>query len=319
MKVAVQIDPIERINFKSDSTISLVREALKRGYEVWFYYPQDLFLNNEFVGSFCRKISSVETVKFIASCGQTKSLLGFDVVLMRHDPPVDMGYLTSTYILDKIKDKVLILNNPQAVRDCSEKLFALTKFPEFMPPTLITEKFENAEIFLDAHGEVILKPLYGCAGQDVIKVSKKDLNKFQKNFEYILNKHKASVMLQKYLHEINQGDKRVLIVNGEVECAINRIPAEGSVAANMAAGGKAEKTNITKKEMEICKAVATELKRFGIIFAGLDIIGGYLTEINVTSPTGIEAANGLYELVGKDRIESKIWDALECILENSKK
>ena len=319
MKVAVQIDPIEQIKFDSDSTMSLVRESLKRGSDTWYYYSADIFLDNNTVSAKCRKIDSFLGESFNLGELEKIDLKEFDVLLMRQDPPVDMRYLTSTYMLEKISEDVVILNSPRSVRDCSEKLFALSNFSQFMPPTLVTEDFKSAEEFVHKHNEIVLKPLYGCAGQDILKGSREGTDKFQKDFQFILDKHTAPVMLQKFLPEIRKGDKRIILVEGKIVGAINRVPQDISIKANMAAGGVAEKTEITDRDKEICENIGPELKSRGIIFAGLDIIGGYLTEINVTSPTGIESINNLYGLEEKHRIEAKIWDALEKRLSNHKK
>jgi glutathione synthase len=319
MKVAVQIDPLDKINFESDSTISLIRESLKRGFETWYYHPSEISLDNHKVAARCTKITSLAGGYVNTSDIKTRGLEEFNVILMRQDPPVDMRYLTSTYILEKISEDVVILNNPRSVRDCSEKLFPLSYFSELMPPTLVAEDLKKAEEFLKVNHEIVIKPLYGCAGQDIFKETKEDLEKFHKDFQSILSKHQSPVMLQRFLPEVKEGDKRIILVEGEIAGAINRIPQGMSIKANMAAGGEAEKTEITDRDREICNIVGPELKSRGIIFAGLDVIGNYLTEINVTSPTGIEPMNNLYSLEKKSRIESQIWDALENRVSNIKK
>lgn len=319
MKVAVQIDPLDKIKFQSDSTISLIREALKRNFQVWYYHTPDLFMDNKKVSAYCHKIDVLGDDFIRSSESKDIDLSHFEFVLMRQDPPVDMGYLTSTYILENISDSTIILNDPRSVRDCSEKLFALSHFSEFMPPTLVTQDIKKAEIFLKEHDELVLKPLYGCAGQDIIKCNKGNIKKFHTDFERLVREHKTPLMIQKFLPEIRSGDKRIILVDGEMVSAINRIPQKGSVVANMAAGGEAAATSLSDEELSMCNIVGSEMKKRGIIFAGLDVIGGYLTEINVTSPTGIEAANKLYQLKDKDRVESKIWDALEVRLKHLKK
>jgi glutathione synthase len=319
MKVAVQIDPLDKIIFESDSTISLIRESVKRGFETWYYYSSDMSLDNNKVVAQCTKITSLAEGSINTSDIKTMDLEGFNVILMRQDPPVNMRYLTSTYILEKISEEVVILNHPRSVRDCSEKLFPLTVFSKLMPPTLVAEDLKKAEDFLSVNHEIVIKPLYGYAGQDIFKETKEDFEKFQKDFQSILSNHQSPVMLQRFLPEVKVGDKRIILVEGEIAGAINRVPQDMSIKANMSAGGEARKTEITDRDREICNIVGPELKSRGIIFAGLDVIGDYLTEINVTSPTGIESMNNLYSLEKKSRIESQIWDALENRVSNIKK
>lgn len=312
-KLAVQMDPISSINFDTDSTVCLMQEALSRGFEIWYYTPKDLYLKN---GSLYANVSKVLNSKI--ELGQSKSVLleSFDLLFMRNDPPVNMSYITATYLLENIADKVLILNNPTAVRNIPEKIFALNNFSEFMPPTLVTEDSNIAESFLNEHEEIVLKPLYGFGGHDIFKCTKNDILSFQKCFEQVLEHSEAPVMLQKFLPSIREGDKRILLLDGKSIGAINRIPQGDSIKANLVMGGVATQTTITTREEEICRRVGDELNKNGVIFAGLDVIGGFLTEINITSPTGIRSVNRLYNLSGGERIESQILDSILVKLSN---
>ena len=310
MKVAVQMDPVHRISVATDSTVCLIEESLKRGFDTWYYTPSDLYLEN---GLLCAKINNVEMKGNELRFDEVQhdcSLKEFDVILVRQDPPVNMLYLTTTYLLENLPEKTLIVNNPRGIRDMPEKLFALSNFSEFMPPTIVTENLEIAEKFLSEHDEIVLKPLYGHGGNDIFKLTKHDFSDFRTIFKQLITKHVAPLMLQKFLPAIRYGDKRVILVDGELAGVVNRIPQEGSIKANMVRGGKPERTTVTDKEKEICMNVGRELKKRGIIFAGLDIIGEYLTEINVTSPTGIRVINALYGLSGSETVESKIWEAI---------
>lgn len=307
-KLAVQMDLISSINFDTDSTVCLMQEALTRGFEVWYYTPKDLYLKD---GSVYANVSKVLNSKIELDHARRSMLLeSFDVLFMRNDPPVNMSYITATYMLDNISDKVLILNNPTAVRSLPEKIFALNNFSEFMPPTLVTEDSNIAESFLNEYAEIIIKSLYSFGGRDIFKCVKEDLLSFQKCFEQVLEHSAAPVMLQKFLPSIKDGDKRILLLDGKVVGALNRIPQGDSIKANLVMGGIATKTSITTREEEICRKVGDALNKHGVIFAGVDVIGGFLTEINITSPTGIRAVNSLYNLSGVERIESKILDSI---------
>jgi len=311
-KLAVQMDPISSINFDTDSTVCLMQEALNRGFEVWYYTPKDLYLRD---GSLYANVSKVLNSQMeLDQVSRPMLLESCDVLLMRNDPPVNMSYITATYMLDNISDKVLILNNPTAVRNLPEKIFALNDFSEFMPPTLVTENLNIAEDFLNEHEEIVIKPLYSFGGRDIFKCAKEDISSFQKCFDQVLTNSAAPVMLQKFLLSVRDGDKRILLLDGKVVGALNRIPQGDSIKANLVMGGIATKTNVTTREEEICRRVGEALNKHGIMFAGLDIIGGFLTEINITSPTGILAVNSLYNLSGRERIESKILDSISTKL-----
>ncbi|MCH9753324.1 MAG: glutathione synthase [Alphaproteobacteria bacterium] len=310
MKVAVQMDPLDRLNLDSDSTICLIKEAISRNADVYSYTPNKLTLNPE---SLCAVASSISIVggSIRLSKPSNISLESFDVLLMRQDPPVDMRYLTYTYMLDSISDKVLIVNSPRKVRDMPEKLFALSEFSEHMPDTIVSESLDLALDFLYLHNNIIIKPLYGHGGEGIKKFNSHEVEDFKNYFESLLKKSLAPVMLQKFLENISQGDKRVILIDGKIAGAMNRIPPKNSFHANMVLGGVPEPTELTKKEKDICQNVGKELKNQGIIFAGLDIIDEFLTEINITSPTGIKTINDLYGFEEDNRIEAKIWDVIE--------
>lgn len=309
MKVAVQMDPISHINLDSDSTICLIKEAIFRGFSVYQYTPKNLKLKNSGLFADVCMVSVVDD-NIILSDSKSMLLEEFDVLLMRQDPPVDMHYLTYTHMLDHVKDKVLIVNNPTSVRDMPEKLFALSRFSKYMPETIVLEDTDDAVNFLSAHEDVIVKPLYGYGGEGIKKFNNKHKNEFKNYFNKLLSESGAPVMLQKFLANVARGDKRVILIDGKVVGAINRVPPKDSFRANMVLGGIPKQTSLTEQEKTICENVGKELKLRHIIFAGLDIIDGFLTEINITSPTGIHAINKLEGLVGDNKIECKIWNVI---------
>jgi glutathione synthase len=314
MKIAVQMDPMSSVNLDSDSTICLIEEAVTRGFEVSHYTPKNLILKDS---GLYADVSLISIIEGKIELGDQHNVLleEFDVVLMRQDPPVNMHYLTYTYMLDRIKDKVLIVNDSTAVREMPEKLFALNKFSNYMPETVVLEEVGSALNFLSKHGEVVVKPLYGCGGEGIKKFDTNGMNEFKIYFEKLVRQSSAPVMVQRFLKNVSKGDKRVILVDGKIMGAINRIPPKDSFHANMVLGGIPSNTKLTEREREISEVVGKELKQHGVIFAGLDIIDGFLTEINITSPTGIKSINELERLVGNDKIESKIWDVIQKKLE----
>ncbi|MGN6279616.1 MAG: glutathione synthase [Sphingomonas sp.] len=309
LRVAVQMDPLDQINIAGDSSFALMLSAQERGHSLFHYAPEDL---NYSAGRIWTKAHPV-TVQRVAgnhfAFDDPVSLdLGedADVVLMRQDPPFDLGYITATHLLERISDKTLIVNDPASVRNAPEKVFVLD-YPQFMPPTLVTRSFEEAKAFLAEHGEIVVKPLHGNGGKAIFKVGRDGAN-LSSLIEVFNTAYREPHMVQAFLPEIAQGDKRIVLVDGEVAGAINRFPGEGEIRSNLAVGGSAAKTGLTPREQEICDTLGPELKKRGLIFVGIDVIGGkWLTEINVTSPTGIVAIDKF----NRTDTAGMIWDAIE--------
>lgn len=309
LRVAVQMDPLDQINIAGDSSFALMLAAQARGYSVFHYAPEDL---NYEAGRVWAKAHPV-TVQRVAgnhfSFGNPVSLdLGddVDVVLMRQDPPFDLGYITATHLLERISDRTLIVNDPASVRNAPEKVFVLD-YPQFMPPTLITRSVDEARTFLARHGEIVVKPLHGNGGKAIFKIGRDGAN-LSSLIEVFNTAYREPHMVQAFLPEIAQGDKRIVLVDGDVAGAINRLPGDGEIRSNLAVGGSAAKTELTETEQEICAVLGPELRKRGLIFVGIDVIGGkWLTEINVTSPTGIVAID---RFNGTDTA-GMIWDAIE--------
>jgi glutathione synthase len=310
LNVAVQMDPLDSINIAGDSTFALMLSAQKRGHSLFHYGPEDLNWSD---GQLWTKAHPV-TVQTVAgdhfSFGEPVKLdLGdqADVVLMRQDPPFDLGYITATHLLQRIASKTLVVNDPAEVRNAPEKVFVLD-YAHFMPPTLVTRSLDETRAFLARHGEIVVKPLHGNGGKAIFKVGRDGAN-LSALMEVFNQTWREPHMVQAFLPDVAKGDKRIVLIDGEVAGAINRLPGEGEIRSNLAVGGSAEKTELTPKEREICAALAPELKRRGLIFVGIDVIGGeWLTEINVTSPTGIVA---IERFDGTD-VAGLIWDAVEA-------
>jgi glutathione synthase len=301
------MDPIERIDISGDSTFALALEAQARGHALSYYGPRDLTFRDGKVTARTRPLS-VRNVKgdhFTLGASSVTDLSTVDVVLMRQDPPFDMAYITATHILERLKPPTLVVNDPAHVRNAPEKLF-VTEFKSFMPPTLITTDRAEIAAFRADHKDIILKPLYGNGGAGVFRVKSDDEN-LGALLEMFTQFYREPVIVQRYVPEVRQGDKRIILVDGEFAGAINRVPASGEARSNMHVGGRPEATTLTKREEEICAALAPELKRRGLIFTGIDVIGDYLTEINVTSPTGIQEVKRF----GGADIAKLIWDAIE--------
>ena len=308
LKVAFLMDPFEDLDLKGDTTFALALEAQNRKHEISFFKPDDLFLiSGQVFANICKiELSSTnETNNFKYHNKIIKSLGDYDVILMRQDPPFDMSYITATHILEKLLNTVLIVNNPYEVRNAPEKLF-VTHFTHLMPKTLISRNPKVIENFRNEHKDIIIKPLYGNGGQGVFHVLPKDEN-FNSILEMFFNQNKEPLMIQEYLGDVRNGDKRIILVNGEIVGAINRIPKIGESRSNMHVGGKPEKTTLTKRDRFICKEISQSLKDKGLIFVGIDIIGDYMTEINVTSPTGIREIRS-YDKIA---IEEIFWDFIE--------
>ena len=307
LKVAIQMDPIERIDIGGDSTFALALEAQARGHSLLYYGPRDLTFRDGKVTARARPLQVRNTRGDHFTLGESSvvDLSTQDVVLMRQDPPFDMAYITATHILERIHPKTLVVNDPAHVRNAPEKLF-VTEFKGLMPPTLITSDRAEINAFRAEHKDIILKPLYGNGGAGVFRVKAGDEN-LGSMLEMFTAFYREPVIVQRYVPEVRKGDKRIILVDGEVAGAINRVPAEGEARSNMHVGGRPEATTLTAREKDICKALGPELKKRGLIFTGIDVIGDYLTEINVTSPTGIRQVK---QFGGAD-IAALIWDAIE--------
>lgn len=309
LRIAVQMDPLENINLAGDSTFALMLRGQERGHELFHYLAQDLTYENGrlFAGAHKVRVQAVTGDHF--SFGDFAILdlaKDVDVVLMRQDPPFDLGYITATHLLERIKDETLIVNDPASVRDAPEKLWVLD-FARFMPPTMITRSLGAARKFLADQGEIVIKPLHGFAGGSVFRIGRDGAN-LGALMELFNRTYREPHVIQTFVPEISNGDKRIVLVDGEVAGAVNRLPGEGEIRSNLAVGGKAAKTELTPGEEEICAALAPELKRRGLLFVGIDVIGGrFLTEINVTSPTGIVAIDTFN---GTDT-PALIWDCIE--------
>ncbi|NNU16119.1 glutathione synthase [Parvularcula sp. ZS-1/3] len=289
MRIAIQTDPFSGLIIKGDTTFAMALEAQERGHEIWEYQPQHLQLRGDEVFARARKLSKLMDTQgehVIHGEEEVLDLSSVDVVLIRQDPPFDMVYQTACYILEKLPENVLVLNDPAEIRGAPEKLFVMD-YPELMPTTLVTSDEQALRAFREEHEEMILKPLYGNGGAGVFRIRPGDEN-FSSLLEMFLEGDRPlPVIAQGYLKEVRGGDKRVLILDGEPVGAINRVPAEGEARSNMHVGGRAEASDLTERDLEICAAIAPELKERRLVFTGIDVIGGMLTEINVTSPTGI--------------------------------
>jgi glutathione synthase len=310
LTVAVQMDPLEGINTAGDSTFALMLGAQARGHKLFYYLADALTWQDGrlYAGAHEVKVQAVAGDHFrrgefaILDLGKD-----VDVVLMRQDPPFDLGYITATHLLERIQGETLVVNDPGAVRDAPEKLWVLD-FAQYMPPTMLTRSLGAAREFLKAHGDIVIKPLHGFAGGSVFRVGGDGRN-LAALIELFNTTYREPHVLQAFLPEIAQGDKRIVLVDGEVAGAINRVPGKGEIRSNLAVGGTAAKTELTATEREICATLGPELKRRGLLFVGIDVIGGqWLTEINVTSPTGIVAIDGFN---GTDT-PALIWDAIEA-------
>jgi len=309
LRVAVQMDPLESIGIAGDSTFAVMLSAQARGHRLFHYAPEDLGYEDGRVRTRARavKVQRVEGNHF--SAGEFVSLDlsdDVDVVLMRQDPPFDIAYITATYLLERIGGATLVINDPRAVRDAPEKLFVLD-YAMFMPPTLLTRSTDDLRAFHAKHGEIVLKPLHGNAGAAVFRIGRDGTN-LAALAELFGAVWREPYIAQAFLPDVLEGDKRIVLVDGEFAGAINRRPSAGEIRSNLAAGGTAEAAELTEREREICEAIGPELKRRGLLFVGIDVIGGYLTEINVTSPTGIVAID---RFNGSDT-PGRIWNAIEA-------
>jgi glutathione synthase len=314
LRVAVQMDPLETINISGDSTFAIMLKAQELGHKLYHYLADDLTYQDGRLYAGAREVSVQAVAGDHFSLGDFAILdLGkdIDVVLMRQDPPFDLGYITATHLLERIQSETLVVNDPAAVRNAPEKVWVLD-FAHFMPPTMVTRSLGAARHFLAEHGDCVLKPLHGNAGKAVFKVGRDGAN-LDALMELFNATYREPHVLQAFLPEVTEGDKRIILIDGEVTGAINRRPRTGEIRSNLAAGGTAEATELTPTELEICAALAPELKRRRLLFVGIDVIGGrWLTEINVTSPTGIVAVD---RFNGTDT-PGLIWQAIERQLKN---
>jgi glutathione synthase len=307
LKIAVQMDPIQRINIKGDSTFALLLEAQKRGHKLSYYTPDRLALLNGRVFAAVQALSVRDQAGDYFTLGEPKrvELSSFDVVLLRQDPPFDLAYVTTTHLLERIHPKTLVVNDPASVRNAPEKMLVM-EFPDLMPPTLITRDFAEIKAFRATHNDIVMKPLYGHGGGAVFRITREDLN-FGSLYDMFAVTFREAWVVQKFLPAVKEGDKRIILVDGEYAGAVNRVPAADDLRSNMVRGGAPLATTLTKREEEICKRIGPTLRERGLLFVGIDVIGDYLTEINVTSPTGIRSIKSL----GGADCAALTWDKIE--------
>ena len=313
LKIAFLMDPLEKLDLKGDTTFALALEAQNRGHEIFFFTPENLILkSNKVFANICKielsSINNKETFRYLKK--EVYPLTDYNVVMMRPDPPFDLSYITATHILEKLPKSTLVVNNPYEVRNAPEKIF-VTNFPHLMPKTLITRDIQTSRTFRDEFKDIIIKPLYGNGGQGVFHVLPNDEN-FNSILEMFFEQNKEPLIIQEYLKDVRNGDKRIILLNGEIVGAINRRPQKGESRSNMHVGGKAEKTILTERDKFICKEISQSLKEKELFFVGIDVIGDFITEINVTSPTGIREIK-IYESIF---IEQIFWNFIEKKLNN---
>jgi len=310
LAVAFQMDPMESLHIEGDSTFALQLEAQARGHVLYHYLPRELALRDRRLSARGRtvQVKRAHGNHFSYGAPETLDLAAMDVIMMRQDPPFDMAYITATHLLEHLRDEVLIVNDPVSVRNAPEKLFA-THFEGLMPPTLVTSDREAVVDFRAEHGEIILKPLFGNGGAGVFHLRSDDDN-LNALLEMFTAMSREPIVVQRYLPEVRQGDKRIILIEGKPVGAVLRVPPQGEARANLHVGGRALKTTLTKRERDICAAIGPTLAAKGLVLVGIDVIGDYLTEINVTSPTGIQEINRLDGV----RLEALVWDAIEARL-----
>src|SRR5262245_8963853 len=308
LKIAVQMDPIARINIRGDSTFALLLEAQRRGHSIAYYTPDRLALRGAEVVATVEplEVRDREGDHFTLGKPRRAALTEFDVVLLRQDPPFDLAYITTTHLLERIHPRTLVVNDPAQVRNAPEKMFVM-EFPELMPPTLITRDLGEIKAFRAEHGDIVMKPLYGKGGEAVFRLAPQDLN-FGSLYDLFAVTFREQWVVQKFLPAVRGGDKRIILVDGEFAGAVNRVPAPDDLRSNMVRGGTPKETDLTAREREICRKIGPSLRERGLIFVGIDVIDGFLTEINVTSPTGIRAVTS----VGGPDISAMIWDKIEA-------
>ena len=308
LKIAVQMDPIASINPLGDSTFAMMLEAQARGHELGYYLPISLAMRDNAVSAEVAPVTVFDKPKgehFALGAASRQDLATYDVVLMRQDPPFDMNYITLSHMLERIHPKTYVVNPPSAVRNAPEKIL-VTEFPDLMPPTLVTRDRAMIHAFRKEHGNIILKPLYGNGGAGVFFLQEGDQN-LASLIELFEQSFREPFMVQKYLPDVRKGDKRIIIIDGVAVAGLNRVPADGEARSNMHVGGRPELSPLTAREQEICERIGPALRARDMIFVGIDVIGGYLTEINVTSPTGIREIKRF----GGPDIAPMIWDAIE--------
>ncbi len=308
LKIAVQMDPIERINIRGDSTFALLLEAQQRGHAICYYTPDRLALRSARVFATVQSLQVRDQVGDHFTLGEPRriDLSELDVILLRQDPPFDLAYITSTHLLERVHPKTLVVNDPREVRNAPEKMFVM-EFPELMPPTLITRDLAEIKAFRAEHGDIVMKPLYGKGGEAVFRLAQEDLN-FGSLYDLFSVTFREQWVVQQFLPAVKHGDKRIILVDGEFAGAVNRVPAPDDLRSNMVRGGTPKETDLTPREREICRTLGPPLRERGLIFVGIDVIDGLLTEINVTSPTGIRAIRNL----GGPDVAAMVWDRIEA-------
>jgi glutathione synthase len=307
LKIAVQMDPIERINIRGDSTFALLLEAQSRGHAISYYTPDRLAMTGSKVTAAVQPLTVRDKEGDHFTLGEAKrtDLSTVDVILLRQDPPFDLAYITTTHLLERIHPKTLVVNDPRSVRDAPEKMYVM-EYADLMPPTLITRDLAEIKAFRAEHGDIVMKPLYGRGGEAVFRLTQEDLN-FGSLYDLFSATFREAWVVQKFLPAVKHGDKRIILVDGEFGGAVNRVPAPDDLRSNMVRGGTPKETDLTPREREICARLARPLRERGLIFVGIDVIDGFLTEINVTSPTGIRAIKNL----GGPDVAAMIWNVIE--------
>jgi len=308
LTVGIQMDPIQTVDINADSTFAMAFEAQARGHELFYYLPSDLSMrdNRVFAHGQTLKVRREQGSHFDLGPRETRNLTDLDVILLRQDPPFDMGYITTTHLLERVHPETLVVNDPCWVRNYPEKIL-VTEFTDLTPPTLITRNLDDIRAFGDEHGDMILKPLYGNGGAGVFKLDRglRNLSSLHELFSQMMPE---PFIAQAFLPDVTNGDKRVILIDGEPVGAINRVPAKGETRSNMHVGGRPEKVALTKRDREICEAIGPLLREKGQIFVGIDVIGEYLTEINVTSPTGIQELSRFDGI----NVAGMLWDSIEA-------
>ena len=315
LRIAIQMDPMETVDINADTTFAMAEAAESRGYQVWTYHPNDLSCLDGRLYAKARR-TKVQRVPGTPALFEDYVRLDLeddiDVVLMRQDPPFDMAYITAAHLLELLKGKTLVLNDPEWVRSSPEKLFPLL-FPGLLPETLITRNPDEIAAFREKHGDVIMKPLYGNGGAGVFKVNAKDSN-YGSLLEMFTERNREPFIVQAFLKDVSKGDKRVILIDGEPAGAINRVPKEGEARSNLHVGGTAHPVDLTETDLEICRRIGPALKERGLVLVGIDVIGDKLTEINVTSPTGVQE---MKRFTGIDAAQL-FWDAVDRRLQSTR-
>ncbi len=314
MKIAFQIDPIENLKILTDSSLALMEASLRANINVFFYYPQTLSLLNNKIVAVVYKLNSMNLTlqPYFNYSEANVNLNDMDIILLRQDPPFDMSYITSTFLLEKLNPKVLILNNPASVRNSPEKLL-VTNFSHLMPKTLISSHYNYIYDFLNTHKKCVIKPLYGNAGSDVFYLDINDFNA-KSIIQYFLHNFKEQIIIQEFLPNVSKGDKRIILLNGEPIAFFHRIPSAGQIKSNLASGGTAVLSTLNNKEIEICNELKPTLQKLGLFFVGIDVIDNLLTEINVTSPTGLRA----WEKLSGENLSDEIIKQMILLKNNQK-